>query len=85
LLIYFPEKLKKREKRSYIINVRENKPREVSMKPKINIVYMDNRKAQIICVGAGNEPWDKEEIQGMLDYYNRQPEVYKAGVTGIKL
>ena len=55
------------------------------MKPKINIVYTDNRKAQIICVGAGNVPWDKEEIQGMLDYYNRLPEVYHAYVTGIKL
>ena len=55
------------------------------MEPKINIVYMDNRKAQIVCVGAGNEHWDKEEIQGMLDYYNRQPEVYHAYVTGIKL
>ena len=48
------------------------------MKPKINIVYMDNRKAQIICVGAGNEHWEKEEIQGMLDYYNRRSDVFYA-------
>ena len=50
------------------------------MKPKINIVYMDNRKAQIVCVG-----WGKKEIQGMLDCYNRQPQVYHAYATGIKL
>tara|TARA_B100000131_G_scaffold220977_1_gene212454 strand:- start:239 stop:430 length:192 start_codon:yes stop_codon:yes gene_type:complete len=54
--------------------------------PKINIVYMNRfSKGLIVCVGAGNEPWEKEEIQGMLDYYNRQPEVYHAYVTGIKL
>ena len=50
------------------------------MKPKINIVNMDNSKAQSICDG-----WTKEEIQGWLDYCNRQPEVYHAYVTGIKL
>ena len=70
---------------SYIINVRRNKPREVSMEPKIIIHFMDNSKREITCVGAGNEPWEEEEIQGMLDYYNRQPEVYHAYVTGIKL
>jgi len=55
------------------------------MKPIINIVFMDNRKAQIVCVGAGNEHWDKEEIEGMLAFQNRRPEVFKAWVTGIKL
>ena len=55
------------------------------MEPKIIIHFMDHSKREITCVGAGNEPWEEEEIQGMLDYYNRLPEVYKAWVTGIKL
>lgn len=78
MLIYFPEKLKKREGRSYIINVRRTKPREVSMEPKIIIRFMDNSKREITCVGAGNEPWEEEEIQGMLDYYNRRSDVFYA-------
>ena len=50
------------------------------MEPKIIIRFMDNRKTEITCVGAGNEPWEEEEIQGMLDYYNRRPDVFYACV-----
>ena len=67
---------------SYIINVRRNKPREVSMEPKINIRYRGGRgQKQINCTGPDGQPWEKEEIEGMLAYYNGLPTVEKAWVT----
>ena len=57
------------------------------MKPIININYNAGfrRNVQIICTGPDGQPWEKEEIEGMLAYYNRIPDVNKVWVTTIKL
>ena len=52
------------------------------MEPKINIRYRGGRgQKQIDCTGPDGQPWEKEEIEGMLAYYNRLPTVEKAWVT----
>ena len=68
MLIYFPEKLKKREKRSYIINVRRNKPtRRFLWNPRsISGIAEDADKPKSIAPDQTDNPGRRKRLKACL-------------------